>query len=130
MFLVDTNIFLEILLEQDKKENCKRFLNNNIESLTITDFSLHSIGIILFKYGKEDVSRKFVEDIVTNIKNLSLPVELYNNVVDVRKSLTLDFDDAYQYTIAKYYGLKIVTMDKDFGVIKDINVLFLQEDAV
>jgi predicted nucleic acid-binding protein len=130
MFLVDTNIFLEILLEQDKKENCKRFLNNNIESLTITDFSLHSIGIILFKYGKEDVFRKFVEDIVTNIKNLSLPVELYNNVVDVRKNLTLDFDDAYQYTIAKYYGLKIVTMDKDFGVIKDINVLFLQEDAV
>jgi predicted nucleic acid-binding protein len=26
MFLVDTNIFLEILLGQDKKEVCKRFL--------------------------------------------------------------------------------------------------------
>ena len=42
MFLVDTNIFLEILLGQDKKEDCKRFLNNNIENLNITDFSLHS----------------------------------------------------------------------------------------
>lgn len=45
MFLVDTNIFLEILLGQDKKEDCKKFLNNNIENLNITDFSLHSIGV-------------------------------------------------------------------------------------
>ena len=33
MFLVDTNIFLEILLEQDKKESCKKFLINNIGNL-------------------------------------------------------------------------------------------------
>ncbi len=45
--------------------------------LNITDFSLHSIGVILFKYGKEEVFRKFVEDIMSNIKLLSLPLELY-----------------------------------------------------
>jgi predicted nucleic-acid-binding protein len=37
MFLVDTNIFLEILLGQDKKEVCKRFLDKNIGDLSITD---------------------------------------------------------------------------------------------
>lgn len=63
MFLADTNIFLEILLGQEKKENCKRFLSDNIGNLAITDFSLHSIGIILFKYGKLDVFNKFIEDI-------------------------------------------------------------------
>jgi hypothetical protein len=42
MFLVDTNIFLEILLRQDKKEDCKSFLDNNIENINVTDFSLHS----------------------------------------------------------------------------------------
>ena len=30
MFLVDTNIFLEIFLEQTKEENCRDFLNNYI----------------------------------------------------------------------------------------------------
>ena len=125
MFLVDTNVFLEILLKRDKKEDCKKFLDNSIGNLNITDFSLHSIGVILFRYGKEEVFRKFVEDIMPNIKPLSLPMELYREVVNVRKSLNLDFDDAYQYCVAKYYGLKVVTMDRDFERIKDLKILFL-----
>ena len=28
MFLVDTNVFLEILLKQAKKESCKKFLGD------------------------------------------------------------------------------------------------------
>lgn len=125
MFLVDTNVFLEILLDQDKKDDCKAFLNNNIGNLNITDFSLHSIGVILFRYGKEDIFRRFVEDVMPNTKLLFLPMELYREVVNVRKILKLDFDDAYQYSIAKYHGLKVVTMDKDFERIKDVETLFL-----
>ena len=56
MFLVDTNVFLEILLMQDKKESCKKFLDNNIGNLNFTDFSLYSIGVILFRYGKEEIA--------------------------------------------------------------------------
>nr|WP_211286449.1 PIN domain-containing protein [Petrotoga miotherma] len=122
---MDTNVFLEILLNQDKKDDCKAFLNNNIGNLNITDFSLHSIGVILFRYGKEDIFRRFVEDVMPNTKLLFLPMELYREVVNVRKILKLDFDDAYQYSIAKYHGLKVVTMDKDFERIKDVETLFL-----
>jgi predicted nucleic acid-binding protein len=125
MFLVDTNVFLEILLRQDEKESCKKFLDNNIGNLNITDFSLHSIGVILFKYGKEEIFQKFVEDVLPTTRFLSLPMELYKEVVYVGKSLNLDFDDAYQYSIAKYHGLKVVTMDKDFKKIKDVEILFL-----
>lgn len=125
MFLVDTNVFLEVLLRQDKKEDGKRFLNNNIRNLNITDFSLHSIGVILFRYGKEEIFQKFLEDVTPNTRLLSLPIELYREVVNVRKSLNLDFDDAYQYSLAKYYRLKVVTMDKDFERIKDVEILFL-----
>ena len=125
MFLVDTNVFLEILLKRDKKEDCKKFLDDNIGDLNITDFSLHSIGVILFRYGKEEVFRRFIEDIMPNIKLLSLPMELYKEVINVRKNLNLDFDDAYQYSVAKYYGLKVATMDRDFERIKDLEVLFL-----
>lgn len=125
MFLVDTNVFLEILLMQDKKESCKKFLDNNIGNLNFTDFSLHSIGVILFRYGKEDIFQKFVEDVMPNVKLLSLPMKLYSEIVDVRKSLNFDFDDAYQYSTAKYYGLRVATMDKDFERIRDVEILFL-----
>ena len=126
MFLVDTNVFLEVLLRQDKKEDCKSFLDKNVRNLNITDFSLHSIAVILFRYGKEDIFQKFVEDIIPNIRLLSLPIELYGEVVSARKSMKLDFDDAYQYSIARYYRLKVVTMDKDFErMIKDVEIVFL-----
>jgi predicted nucleic acid-binding protein len=49
MYFIDTNVFLEILLAQDKKDICKDFLNSNVENLSISDFSLHSIGVILSK---------------------------------------------------------------------------------
>jgi len=124
-FLVDTNIFLEILLGQDKKEECKKFLEDNVGDFAITDFTLHSIGVILFRYGKEDVFEEFVEDVVTNSEVLSLPVERYSEVVFARKNLNLDFDDAYQYALAKHYGLKIVTMDRDFGRVTDVEVIFI-----
>ncbi len=125
MFLVDTNIFLEILLRQDKREICKEFLNNNIGNLHITDFSLHSIGVILFRYSKEEIFQRFVEDFMPNIELLSLPKELYKQIVSVRKGLNLDFDDAYQYSIVKHYELKLVTMDRDFERIKDLDVAFM-----
>ena len=70
---------------------------------------MHSIGVILFRYGKEDIFQKFVEDVIPDSDLLSLPMELYSDVVIVRKAMNLDFDDAYQYSMAKYYELKVVT---------------------
>lgn len=125
MFLVDTTIFLEVLLTQDKEEDCKKFLDKNIGNLHMTDFSLHSIGVITFRYNKEDLFGKFVEDVLPTTMLLSLPMEFYGGIVGSKKDLNLDFDDAYQYCVARYYGLKIVTMDKDFAKIKDMDILFL-----
>ena len=60
-----------------------------------------------------------------NVKLLSLPMKLYREIVGVRKSLNFDFDDAYQYSTVKYYGLRVATMDKDFERIRDVEILFL-----
>ncbi len=76
-------------------------LDNNIGNLNITDFSLHSIGVILFRYGKEDVFQKFIEDVLPNITLLSLPEGMYKEIIEFRKVMNLDFDDAYQYGVAK-----------------------------
>jgi predicted nucleic acid-binding protein len=125
MFLVDTNIFLEVILSQDKKEDCKNFLNKNIGKINITDFSLHSICIILLRYVKEDIFQKFIKDVLPNVKILSLPLELYSEIVSIKRRLNLDFDDIYQYSVAKFYKLKLVTMNRDFKKVKDIEIIFI-----
>jgi len=126
MYLIDTNIFLEILLTQEKQKVCKRFLDTNIGKLYITDFSLHSIGVILFRNRKTDIFQKFIADIVYNIELLTLRRELYSELTQIKKTLDFDFDDAYQYRIAKEYGLEIVTMDRDFErVKKEVKVIFI-----
>lgn len=125
MFLVDTNIFLEIFLGQEKKTLCKAFLNDNTGNLNISDFSLHSMGVILFRYDKGKVFQHFLEDVLPKIGVLSLPGDSYLNLIKIKESLKLDFDDSYQYGIAKHYGLTIVTLDKDFEIIKDIHIQFL-----
>ena len=103
----------------------QEFLNSNIGNLNITDFSLHSIGVILFRYNKKDIFQKFIDDILPNLKLITLPIKFYGKITKTSKNLKLDFDDAYQYSTAKHYGLKLVTMDKNFEKIKDVEILFL-----
>ena len=126
MYLIDTNIFLEIMLSQEQKDICKEFLVSNIEQIYISDFSLHSIGVILFRNNKESIFNKFVSDIVRKIKILTLSEELYSDLSDVKKEYGLDFDDAYQFKTAEEYGLSIITQDKDFEkVLEEIEIVFL-----
>jgi len=125
MYLVDTNIFLEILLKQNKNQDCKDFLNENIGELCITDFSLHSIGVIIFRENEDDLFLKFLNDTLPKVNLVALPANQYKKVITNRKKYKLDFDDAYQYTVCKYYEFKLVTMDQDFKDIEEIDILFL-----
>jgi len=75
--------------------------------------------------NKEDVFQKFIKDFLPKTKLLSLPKEEYKNLTESKKNLNLDFDDLYQYNIARFYNLNIVTLDNDFQKIKDIEIKFL-----
>jgi predicted nucleic acid-binding protein len=82
--------------------------------------------VILFKNDKEKIFQKFANDVISKVEIITLPKEAYKDLADIRNNLGLDFDDAYQFKIAKEYDLKIVTMDKDFEKAKDrIDVIFL-----
>ena len=64
-YLVDTNIWLEIFLEQKRSFEAKGFLGKaEANTLFLTDFSLYSIGIFLFNSGKFETFLKFSEDIM------------------------------------------------------------------
>lgn len=126
MYLVDTNIFLEVLLSQEKKDICKQTLDANIGSLYLSDFSLHSIGVILFRNGKENIFQKFSVDVVLKVEIITLSKDSYKNLADAKLNTGLDFDDVYQFKIAEEHGLEIITMDRDFNKVKDkIKVTFI-----
>ncbi|MCA1787186.1 MAG: PIN domain-containing protein [Desulfobacteraceae bacterium] len=126
MYLIDTNIFLEILLSQEQSKKCKKELSEKIGTLHISDFSLHSIGVILFRYNNELIFNKFIADVLPIVDILTLSKKAYEKIAEVKQNFGLDFDDAYQYMIASENGLTIVTMDKDFkSIANHINIKFL-----
>ena len=126
MYLTDSNVFLEIILGQAKEAKCKRFLEENTGALFISDFSLHSIGVILFRNGMEDKFQTFAEETVRNIEMVSLPQSGYVDLRAIRAEWGLDFDDAYQFAVAREFGQTIATIDRDFKkVASEVDVLFL-----
>ena len=119
MYLFDTNIFLEILLSQEEARKCKKILSNRLGHISISDFTLHSIGVILFRLKKEEAFSQFAADVLSKIDIVTLESELYVKLSEMKKEYNLDFDDAYQCLIAEEKGLTIVTMDRDFARIGD-----------
>jgi len=117
-YLVDTDVWLERLLDQEKSEIASRFLDLiSVEDLFVSDFSIHSIGVILSRLKKLDVFEKFLDDLFINgqIEQLSLnSVELLDVISNIQE-FSLDFDDAYQLSVSQKYDLIIVTFDKDFN---------------
>ena len=125
-WLVDTNIFLEILLGRPNEERCKQFLSENAGRCGLSDFSLHSIGVITFRGRRPGAYRTFLQDTLPGIALLHLDRHGYPAVLRAHEQLGLDFDDAYQFALAQSHGLALVTQDRDFERIKrGISVRFL-----
>jgi len=117
LYLVDTNVWLERILDQAKSEEVGEFLNRTpIERLFITDFAFHSIGVILTKLNRSDAFLTFVNDVFLdgNVTMVKLDPEEVPEVVRVIEQFQLDFDDAYHYAVAGKYELAIVSFDRDF----------------
>ncbi|GAB4542451.1 MAG: type II toxin-antitoxin system VapC family toxin [Anaerolineales bacterium] len=115
--LLDANIFLEILLAQENAESAKALLSQSAHhQFFITDYSLHSIGVLLFRMKKRETFSAFIEDVLINggVRLLALrPDEMSQSAIFAEK-FGLDFDDAYQYTKASHYKLTLVSFDSDF----------------
>jgi hypothetical protein len=116
-FLVDTNIWLERLLNQEKSLEVKEFLDNSpSELIIISDFSLHSIGVIMSNLKKFEEYSIFIDDLFNHgeVTQLALDAKETKEVMNYIEKSNLDFDDSYQYYISKKYGLEIVSFDQDF----------------
>ena len=117
MYLVDTNVWLERLLDQERSEEVGQFLTEIApDELAVSDFTLHSIGVILDRLAQRAVFPQFVDDLFLQggVTLVSVPPESMRLLVLVIDRFNLDFDDAYQYVAAEESGLVIVSFDHDF----------------
>ena len=118
-YLVDTNVWLERLLNQEKSVIASQFFDLiPTDLLFVSDFSIHSIGVILTRLKKFDIFEKFVKDLFINGQIELLSLDSFD-LLDVNHNIqkfNLDFDDSYQLSVAQKYDLTIVTFDKDFNI--------------
>ena len=117
MYLVDTNIWLERLLDQERAAEVGQFLAQTpTDELLMSDFSLHSIGVILNRLGQHTVLPQFVDDVFIQggVTLVSVQPETMHQLVTVMDQFNLDFDDAYQYTAAEQLNVEIISFDADF----------------
>ncbi|CAN5903784.1 type II toxin-antitoxin system VapC family toxin [soil metagenome] len=116
-YLLDTNVWLERLLDQDRAGEVKQILDVVPSSrLLITDFSFHSIGVILVRLGLPETLLGFTGDLFDrgSVRLLTLGPMDMERIVAVASEYGLDFDDAYQYVAADANNVPLVSFDSDF----------------
>ncbi|MGM0381775.1 MAG: type II toxin-antitoxin system VapC family toxin [bacterium] len=117
MYLIDTNIILELLCDQARAPEVRDFFSEvSIGNIYMTDFTLYSLGIFLFKGEKEEVFQKFIEDMLQGsaLNLVRIPPLELPRLFETAQKYNLDFDDAYQYTAAQKNNLTLITFDSDF----------------
>jgi len=117
VYLLDTNIFLELLLDQNEAASVQALLTTRVPAdLHISDLAFHSIGIILYQKNAAHLFSAFVRDLFSDggITILSLASEDVMRVEQVAAAFWLDFDDAYQYVVAEKFDLILISFDTDF----------------
>lgn len=115
--LIDTNVILEIILEQHHDQEARSLLSTTHQRhFFLSDFSPHSIGVILFRRNRPDAFLDFCSDMVEpgRLAIIGLSVQHMSLVTQASKQFRLDFDDAYQYVTADKHNLIIVSFDADF----------------
>jgi predicted nucleic acid-binding protein len=117
MYLLDTNIWLERLLDHARSEEVGRFLSETPpQQLFLTDFSFHFLALVMTRLNRPDSLVRFVQDVLIDgaVSLVRLEPEDTPHLVGVMGRFALDFDDAYQYTAAEKHDLTIVSFDTDF----------------
>ena len=117
MLLIDTNVFLELMLGRERADECERFLDKvssgELEA-AVSKFTVHAVEALL---NDPNLILAFLR----NVQN-SLGLSVYETSLDdeiatsmLMDKLKLDFDDALQYYIAKKLRVEaIVSYDKHF----------------
>lgn len=118
MFHIDTNIFLEILLKQENKEDCKEVLEKIADgeiNAVVSKFTVNGIEGMLT--DELDALDKFITNITSlvNLKISETTIQEEKQILEIAKQSEMDFDDALQYSVAQRENIdQIISYDSDF----------------
>ena len=120
MLLIDTNIFLEVMLGQTRQHDCAEFLTQvrtGGKNAAVTNFSIYSIMIVLAKEKKLPELNTFLHSL-SAYAGLTIHVPSTNDLIEAAKLLAdgkFDIDDGIQYASANSLSSEgIVSLDKHF----------------
>ncbi|TSC77754.1 MAG: PilT domain-containing protein [Parcubacteria group bacterium Gr01-1014_33] len=117
-FVIDANVFLELILGQERGDECRKFLNwlsDRSEGIAAS-FTIHAVEAIA---GKTEAGRKslrtFFELLAqSDFEVYTTSLEEEEMILDITERQGLDFDDGLHYFISKKFGAILVSFDKDF----------------
>ena len=118
-YVVDTNIFVEFLLEQERADESlqamERIERGELEAY-VTSFALHSIAVILERHKDMDLLEKFFDRVI-QAKGLRVyqtePIE-EKSITALTRTVKLDFDDTLHYYVANTLGATLISFDRGF----------------
>ena len=122
--LIDTNIFLSFLNReesfpwQDSLELINAIARGDVHAF-VTRFTLHTIAVKV-AHRRKSTRLKELSAFLTRIHEAH-GFTVYDTstieekkIIDLMRTLPLDFDDALQYFVASELGLTLVSFDSDF----------------
>jgi len=117
LILLDTNIFLELMMGQSRAADCEALLESvskgRIEAV-VTHFSVHAVEAVL---GSGEPLLTFLRNLENSLALIVFETGLADEIsaAMLTKRKSVDFDDALQYYVAKRLGVEaIVSYDKHF----------------
>ena len=125
--LIDTNIFLEVQLNQSKADQAKQLLRlfqTGVVQGYVTDYTVDSIVLLMEHYKKPpEIIRVFLSSLLGYSGLEIYTLSLYDRIAATKhmEEFKLDYDDACQLQAMHVLKIEnIVSFDRDFDKIKQI----------
>ncbi len=126
MIWVDSSVWLEIALDQEKAQICEDFITSSTESIYAADFDIYTIILTMLRYKRKMQDVKTFLGVLHGLENLTIfrpSASCIINAMEEMEKHTLSFDDALAYACMKFMEIKkIATLDRDF---KKLNLEFV-----
>ncbi len=125
--LIDSNIFLEVILEQERCDKCKVFLRGVLEGATIAYLSTFSIDSIVLSMMWKKAEKWKIETFLNSLigyKGLrfyQIKIKDRLKALKLMQKYSLDYEDAIilQASISTN-SEEIVSLDRHFDRVKEI----------
>jgi predicted nucleic acid-binding protein len=117
LILLDTNVFLELLLGQRRAGDCKALLQRASEGqldAVTTHFSVHAVEAVI---GNGELLTRFLRNVENSegLRVYDTDLTEESSAALLTERMGLDYDDALQYYVAKRLGADaIVSFDRHF----------------